>query len=50
MGKNPALTGKRKPSKQGIEALRKYRDLRRDDMFYASKSIFLDEDECRAGE
>jgi len=40
-GKNPALVGKRKASKEGIEALQKYRDSYRDGTRSSLKSVFL---------
>jgi hypothetical protein len=40
MGKNPALIGKRKAPQAGIDALRKYRQTRRDDLNECQISIF----------
>ena len=39
-GRNPALVGKRKPSGEGIAALKKYRDSRRDDIESDLKRVF----------
>jgi hypothetical protein len=39
-GTNPALVGKRKPSKEGIAALTKCRDMHRDDTIKSPISIF----------
>jgi hypothetical protein len=43
MGKNPALIGKRKAPKEGTEALRKYRERRRDDLKKDQDSLFLEQ-------